>query len=45
MEYQWEAFIATDEAKVLNAYKQAIVDYGAKDIVLTEKVRFTLHSN
>jgi nitronate monooxygenase len=31
-------FIATDEAKVSNAYKQAIVDYGAKDIVLTEKL-------
>ena len=31
-------FIASDEAKVSNAYKQAIVDYGAKDIVLTEKL-------
>ena len=31
-------FIATDEAKVSDAYKQAIVDYGAKDIVLTEKL-------
>jgi nitronate monooxygenase len=31
-------FIATDEAKVSEAYKQAIVDYGAKDIVLTEKL-------
>ena len=31
-------FIATDESKVSNAYKQAIVDYGAKDIVLTEKL-------
>ena len=31
-------FIATDEAEVSNAYKQAIVDYGAKDIVLTEKL-------
>ena len=31
-------FIATNEAEVSNAYKQAIVDYGAKDIVLTEKL-------
>ena len=31
-------FIATYEAKVSHAYKQAIVDYGAKDIVLTEKL-------
>lgn len=31
-------FIATNEAKVSDAYKQAIVDYGAKDIVLTEKL-------
>ena len=31
-------FIATNESKVSNAYKQAIVDYGAKDIVLTEKL-------
>lgn len=31
-------FIATHEAGVSNAYKQAIVDYGAKDIVLTEKL-------
>ena len=31
-------FIATDEAKVSDAYKKAIVDYGAKDIVLTEKL-------
>tara|TARA_B100000900_G_scaffold382780_1_gene370219 strand:- start:250 stop:1122 length:873 start_codon:yes stop_codon:yes gene_type:complete len=31
-------FIATDEAKVSDAYKQAIVDYGAKDIILTEKL-------
>ena len=31
-------FIATDEAKVSDAYKQAIVDYGARDIVLTEKL-------
>ena len=31
-------FIATNESKVSPAYKQAIVDYGAKDIVLTEKL-------
>ena len=31
-------FIASYESKVSNAYKQAIVDYGAKDIVLTEKL-------
>jgi nitronate monooxygenase len=31
-------FIATHECKVSNAYKQAIVDYGAKDIVLTKKL-------
>ena len=31
-------FIATNESKVSHAYKQAIVDYGAKDIVLTEKL-------
>ncbi|MCH1437158.1 MAG: nitronate monooxygenase [Flavobacteriales bacterium] len=31
-------FIATTEADVSEAYKQAIVDYGAKDIVLTEKL-------
>lgn len=31
-------FIATTEAGVSDAYKQAIVDYGAKDIVLTEKL-------
>lgn len=31
-------FIATDEAEVSKAYKQAIVDHGAKDIVLTEKL-------
>ena len=31
-------FIATDEANVSDAYKQAIIDYGAKDIVLTEKL-------
>ena len=31
-------FIATTEASVSDAYKQAIVDYGAKDIVLSEKL-------
>ncbi len=31
-------FIATIEADVSDAYKQAIVDYGAKDIILTEKL-------
>jgi len=31
-------FIATTEAGVSDAYKQAIVDYGATDIVLTEKL-------
>ena len=31
-------FIATHEAGVSQTYKQAIVDYGAKDIVLTEKL-------
>lgn len=31
-------FIATDEADVSDSYKQAIVEYGAKDIVLTEKL-------
>jgi nitronate monooxygenase len=31
-------FIATTEAGVSEEYKQAIVDYGAKDIVLSEKL-------
>ena len=31
-------FIATFEADVSDAYKHAVVDYGAKDIVLTEKL-------
>lgn len=31
-------FIATTEAKVSDAYKQAIVNYGADDIVLSEKL-------
>lgn len=31
-------FIATEESPVSNDYKQAIVDYGAKDIVLSTKL-------
>lgn len=31
-------FIATHECKVSDAYKKAIVDYGANDIVLTKKL-------
>jgi nitronate monooxygenase len=31
-------FIASDEAKVSSAYKQALIDYGAKDIVQTTKL-------
>ena len=31
-------FIATHEADVSNDYKQAIVDYGAKDIVVTDRI-------
>ncbi|HNP18911.1 MAG TPA: nitronate monooxygenase [Fulvivirga sp.] len=34
-------FIATDEAGVSQEYKQAIVDYGAKDIVMTTKLSGT----
>ena len=34
-------FIATDEAGVTDEYKQAIVDYGAKDIVMTTKLSGT----
>jgi nitronate monooxygenase len=34
-------FIATDEAGVSKEYKQAIVDYGAKDIVMTTKLSGT----
>lgn len=34
-------FIATDEAPVSKEYKQAIVDYGAKDIVVTTKLSGT----
>ena len=31
-------FIATHEADISNDYKQAIVDYGAKDIVVTDRI-------
>ena len=31
-------FIACDEADISQEYKQAIVDYGAKDVVLTTKM-------
>lgn len=34
-------FIATDESPVSNEYKQAVVDYGAKDIVMTTKLSGT----
>ncbi|MFN0202568.1 MAG: NAD(P)H-dependent flavin oxidoreductase [Bacteroidia bacterium] len=34
-------FIATTEASVSDAYKQAIVDYGEKDIVMTTKISGT----
>lgn len=34
-------FIASFEAGVTNAYKQACVDYGAKDIVMTERISGT----
>lgn len=34
-------FIATKECGVNNEYKQAIVDYGAKDIVMTTKISGT----
>lgn len=34
-------FIASEEAKVTEAYKQACVDYGAKDIVVTERISGT----
>lgn len=34
-------FIASIEASVTNEYKQACVDYGAKDIVLTERISGT----
>ncbi len=31
-------FIACDEANISQEYKQAMVDYGAKDIILTDKI-------
>lgn len=31
-------FIACDEADISKEYKQAIVDYGAKDIILTDRI-------
>jgi nitronate monooxygenase len=34
-------FIASEEASVSQEYKQACVDYGAKDIVLTERISGT----
>lgn len=34
-------FIATKEATVQDAYKQAIVDYGMNDIIMTEKISGT----
>lgn len=34
-------FIASNEASVTNEYKQACVDYGAKDIVVTERISGT----
>lgn len=34
-------FIASTEAKVSNEYKQACVEYGAKDIVVTERISGT----
>ncbi len=34
-------FIASHEASVTNEYKQACVDYGAKDIVMTERISGT----
>ncbi len=34
-------FIASEEAGVTNEYKQACVDYGAKDIVMTERISGT----
>ena len=34
-------FIASKEARVSQEYKQAIVDYGAKDIVMTDKLSGT----
>ncbi|PQV44887.1 nitronate monooxygenase [Jejuia pallidilutea] len=34
-------FIASEEANVTNEYKQACVDYGAEDIVITERISGT----
>jgi len=34
-------FIASEEANVTNEYKQACVDYGAKDIVMTQRISGT----
>ncbi len=34
-------FIASTESNVTNTYKQACVDYGAKDIVMTERISGT----
>ncbi|OYX25495.1 MAG: 2-nitropropane dioxygenase [Flavobacteriales bacterium 32-35-8] len=34
-------FIASEESGVTNEYKQACVDYGAKDIVMTERISGT----
>ena len=34
-------FIASEEANVTNDYKQACVDYGAKDIVMTQRISGT----
>lgn len=34
-------FIASEEAKVTNEYKQACVEYGASDIVMTERISGT----
>jgi nitronate monooxygenase len=34
-------FIASEEANVTNEYKQACVDYGANDIVMTERISGT----
>lgn len=34
-------FIATDESDVTNEYKQACIDYGAKDIIMTTKLSGT----
>ena len=35
------AFIASEEAEVTQEYKQACVDYGAKDIIMTERISGT----